>query len=440
MKQSLVLGLLLLYCLSSFGTPAFADTAEELQVKIEAQQKKIAALEKEITEFEGKLVEIGKNKTTLQSEVARLDTSRKKLGSSIAVTQDKVAAANLEIEKLTSAIGSKETSIEISKRGVEQSFRTLKKYSDLTLIEKYYTAHGIVSFWEDTDSIAKLQRTLSTQATQLALSKVALSEDRTEVSAKRSELSSLATQLKGQKVVLDQNRTEQATLLTQTKQSESAYQKLLKEKQEARLQFEQELSQYESALKYTIDPTSLPTVGSGVLSWPLDPEFMLRCKTRTATFKNEFCLTQYFGHTDFAKSGAYNGAGHNGIDFGSPDGTKVIAAHAGVVEATGNTDQYKGCYSYGKWVLIKHSNGLSTLYAHLSYVSVGKGDELPLGAMIGYTGKTGYATGPHLHFTVFASDGVKLVRLGDIKSKTNCANATVPVAPTSAYLNPMSYL
>ena len=108
--------------------------------------------------------------------------------------------------------------------------------------------------------------------------------------------------------------------------------------------------------------------------------------------------------------------------------------------ATGNTDAYKGCYSYGKWVLVKHTDGLSSLYAHLSYISVTEGTQVPVGGLLGYSGKTGYATGPHLHFTLFASDGVKLVKLGDIKAKTNCAGATVPVAPTGAYLNPMSYL
>lgn len=431
---------LLVACSSALPLTAYADDAEELQAKIEAQQRKIAALEVEIKEFESKLVEIGKNKTTLQNEVSRLDTSRKKINADIAVTQDKITAANLQITQLSTAIGARESSIEVGRRGVSQSFRKLGKIDDLTLIEQYYSANGIVGFWEDTDQLTKLQRTVRAEATRLALQKIVLAENRDEVAQKKTELSSLATQLTGQRVVLDQNRREQTALLTATKQSESAYQKILREKQEARLLFEQELNQYESALKYSLDTTTLPPAGSGVLQWPLDPSFMQRCEGRKATFKNIYCITQFFGHTAFARSGAYNGAGHNGVDFGSPDGTKVLAAATGFVEATGNTDAYKGCYSYGKWVLINHGNGLSTLYAHLSFVSVGQGDSVPVGSMIGYSGKTGYATGPHLHFTVFASDGVKLVRLGDIKSKTNCAQATVPVAPTSAYLDPMQYL
>lgn len=430
----------LFLCLLLSAPFVHADTSDDIKARIEAQQQKIAALEKEIAQYESKLVEIGKNKSTLSSEIARIDTSRKKISSDISVTQDKVKKANLEIERLSGEIGARADRIEHGRLAIQQSLRSLSQADDLTLLEQYYGSSGVDAFWRDTDALVTLQSKIHSTAVALAIEKAALTDTREDVSTQKAQLSSFALQLKGQKVVLDQNRNEHTTLLNQTKQSEAQFQKLLKEKQEARIQFEQELSQFEAQLQYELDPTSLPTTGRGVLAWPLDPEFMARCTTRQSTFKNLFCITQYFGHTEFAQSGAYRGAQHNGIDFGSPTGTKVVAAASGVVEATGNTDVYRGCYSYGKWVLIKHNNGLSTLYAHLSYVSVGQGDAVPIGGLVGYSGKTGYATGPHLHFTLFASDGVRLVKLGDIKAKTNCAQATIPVAPTSAYLDPMTYL
>jgi len=111
------------------------------------------------------------------------------------------------------------------------------------------------------------------------------------------------------------------------------------------------------------------------------------------------------------------------------------------VKAVGNTDKVRGCYSYGKYVLVKHNNGLSTLYAHLSFIKVNKGDTVITGDTVGYSGNTGYSTGPHLHFAVYASQGVRIVRYGDyVKGKTNCGNAYIPVAPLNAYLNPLDYL
>ena len=68
------------------------------------------------------------------------------------------------------------------------------------------------------------------------------------------------------------------------------------------------------------------------------------------------------------------------------------------------------------------------------------GQSISTGDVIGFSGNTGYSTGPHLHFTVFASQGVQVVRLGDVKKITNCGNVRIPIAPLDAYLNPLSYL
>lgn len=419
---------------------SFAETADDIRAKIDVQNQKIKQLEAEIAQYEADLSNLGKNKTTLQSEIKRLDTSRKKISADIAITQSKITEANLQITQLSGQIEDKETKIDTGTGAIGQLLFKQRVNDDVTLVEYLLASDNSFTLWQDVDRIQSLRATLSNEVTVLDEAKRQLTDHKDAVSKQRSQLTSLKSELSGQKVVLDQNRREQTDLLAQTKNKESEYQKILDQKRAARLQFEQELNQYESQLAYTLDPSKIPSAGAGVLQFPLDPAFMLRCKDREKVFGNIYCITQYFGNTAFARSGAYNGKGHNGIDFGTPEGTQVTAALSGTVTATGNTDLYRGCYSYGKWILIKHANGLSSLYAHLSYIGVEAGDAVPTGAMIGYTGKTGYATGPHLHFTLYATDGIQLVKLGDLKSKTNCANATVPVAPTSAYLNPMSYL
>jgi len=93
--------------------------------------------------------------------------------------------------------------------------------------------------------------------------------------------------------------------------------------------------------------------------------------------------------------------------------------------------------SYGKWVLVRHTNGLSTLYAHLSVISVSVGDQISGSSVIGYSGNTGYSTGPHLHFTVYATQGVEIM---DRKSRVCGGIYTMPIADLRAYLNPLSYL
>lgn len=418
----------------------FGDTTSEIQEKIAEQNAKIAALEKEIAQYESTLYQIAGEKTTLQGEVSRIDVSRKKIGATISITENKITSANLQLKRLGGAIDDKAKRIETSKKTLEQSFQSLYQIGDTTVVEQLLSADGMIEAWQEVDRIEQLDTALRNEVINLQNTKESLTVDYTATEKEKAKLLYLKKQLSDQKILLDQNRNEQATLLAQTKNKESAFQKLLADKQAAKVQFEKQLNDYEASLKYTLDPTSVPKAGSGVLSFPLDSTFMLRCRDRSNTFKNIYCLTQYFGNTAFAQSGAYNGKGHNGIDFGAPEGTPIVSALGGVVVDTGNTDLFPGCYSYGKWVYIRHNNGLGTIYAHLSVISVSKGSTVGTGSLLGYSGKTGYATGPHLHFSVYVASAVKIIKLGDVKSITKCGGAYMPVAPTEAYLNPMKYL
>jgi murein DD-endopeptidase MepM/ murein hydrolase activator NlpD len=83
---------------------------------------------------------------------------------------------------------------------------------------------------------------------------------------------------------------------------------------------------------------------------------------------------------------------HRGTDFGAPSGTDVRAAAAGTV-VTAGTDG-----GFGATVGISHAAGLTTRYSHLSSISVGVGDPVAIGDVVGEVGCTGLCTGPHLHF------------------------------------------
>jgi len=249
----------------------------------------------------------------------------------------------------------------------------------------------------------------------------------------------LRSQILDQKYLVNRNETITNDLLKKTKNKADNYRKLLKARLAKKEAFEKELTEMESQLKVAINPSSIPPTGSGVLLWPFSNEYMQNCKSYKTALGNINCITQYFGNTKFATKNPqiYNGGGHTGLDFRAFFGTPIRAASTGIVEGVGNTDRIKGCYSYGKWILLRHKNGLSTLYAHLSKIKVDTGESVSLGEVIGYSGQTGYATGPHLHFTVYATQGVKITKF---TRSINCKNAYIPIANKKAYLNPLSYL
>jgi murein DD-endopeptidase MepM/ murein hydrolase activator NlpD len=90
--------------------------------------------------------------------------------------------------------------------------------------------------------------------------------------------------------------------------------------------------------------------------------------------------------------------GNNGVDIGIPVGTSVYAAAGGVISLVRGGDAWNG--GYGNYIVVKHPNGVQTLYAHLSSISVNKGETVEKGEVIGRSGNTGRSTGPHLHFEV----------------------------------------
>ncbi len=85
---------------------------------------------------------------------------------------------------------------------------------------------------------------------------------------------------------------------------------------------------------------------------------------------------------------------HNGVDLAANYGRPVIACGDGVVEYAGWKNYY------GKTVIIRHPNGLKSLYAHCSKLNVARGDKVSGGACIAAIGSTGLSTGPHLHFGI----------------------------------------
>ena len=103
-------------------------------------------------------------------------------------------------------------------------------------------------------------------------------------------------------------------------------------------------------------------------------------------------VTSEFGKRNSPTAGA--STYHKGIDIGASTGTAIYAAASGTVTEAGYSS------SRGNYVVIYHSNGVSTAYMHCSALYVSSGDKVSQGQTIAAVGSTGISTGPHLHFSV----------------------------------------
>lgn len=400
---------------------------DKLQNQIQDRSTRLIEIEKEIAKFNADLKVVGAEKNTLQKAINQLELERKKVGAEISKTQNLISSTDLEINKLILEINRTEGEVDKTSEAIAETIRSLYKNDDNSLIELILRTERLSDFWSSFEAHESVRNSMSDKVDKLSSFQRLLEEQRESTTKKRSNLVSLKNQYNDQTTVLANNKEERAKLLEVTKKEEKSYQQLLADRKQARESIVKELRDFESKLQFILDPNTIPASGTRVFDWPL---------------KN-IIITQYFGGSEFAKRnpGIYGGrAYHPGVDFGAPRGTPILAPLAGTVRATGNTDAVPGCYSWGKWTLVDHANGLSTLYAHQDVISVTAGQAVATGEVIGYTGNTGFSTGPHLHFTVYVKAGVTVRKFNEIKTATSCGPASTPVAATDAYVDPMLYL
>lgn len=396
---------------------SFAQTKEDLTSKIDQKNSEIDKLQKEIGQYQIELNGLGKQKNSLNGSIKELDITRKKLMADISITQKKIEKTNLQIEGLGTQITTKEGAISNNQEAIASGIRKTDEFERDNLLETILSKNDFTLMWNDIDNTLTVREKIRNRVIELKQMKGELEDTRTSTVQAKNELVSLKNKLSDQKKIVDQNTAEKNKLLKQTQNNEANYQKLLKDRLTKKDAFEKELSDYEAQLKFILDPSSLP--GKGVLSWPLDSIF----------------VTSPFGPRILRGVPGV----HNGTDFRASVGTPVKSVADGIVRGIGDTDAtcfYKT--SFGRFVFIKHNNGLASNYAHLSLIKVKEGQSVKRGEIIGYSGNTGNSTGPHLHLNVYVEKAVEMTT----RPSTLCPGETyrIPIAPTNAYLDPMYYL
>ncbi|MDB5266310.1 MAG: Peptidase, family [Parcubacteria group bacterium] len=420
--------LVIMFVLLGFLFPHAGQAAveDELRQKILDAQTQRTALQAEQIKLQAELDKLNSQDKTLQGAVKSLDATKKKLATDIKLTQNKITSTDLNIRSLEDSMLEKEHQIDLHHEAIKTALKQLSAYDAHNIVTDLLTYPMISEVWSDQGSLEQLQNTLSGEINALKDAQAALDQEKALKEKNKEDLVGLKSQLGGQKQVVEQTQAAKNKLLAETKSKEAAYQKLIADNKVREAKFEADLFNYENQLKVALDPASIPIAANSILSWPI----------------SKVKITQQFGKT--SSSGRLYASGtHNGVDFGMPVGTAVMSVRQGVVKGTGNTDSAPGCYSYGRWILIEHDDGLSTIYGHLSASVVQTGQTIARGQVIGYSGGqpgvngSGYSTGPHLHLGLYATQAVKIQVY---TTSIGCKGTSIPIAPPNGYLDPLAYL
>lgn len=392
-----------------------------MQMKIYKTNSQIEKINQDIARYQGMIDVTSSEKVSLASIIKELTLTRSKLLAEKSKIEKQIQSTGFVIGSLKNNITEKQTKIEMSRKSVASLMYKEYQNEKLSVLQVVLSGEKLKDVGAEYYATAALSKKLDDSMKDFTATRNELMVSKTKKEQEEKNLKVLKNNLAQQQKVVEVAKTEKDTLLQQTKNKEAEYKKLLADQEKKRDEFEKALSDYESQLKFLLNPKLLPNNGSEILAWPLDKVF----------------ITQLFGKT--ASSGRlYVSGSHSGVDFRAPIGTPVKAMAEGTVMGVGNTDDYCKKASFGKWVFIKYNNGLSSTFGHLSVINAVAGQKVKAGDMVAYSGNTGHSTGPHLHVTVYASQGSRV----DTVPSLSCSGKTfiMPIAPTSAYLDPMLYL
>ena len=325
---------------------------------------------------------------------------------------EEIAAKELEIEIKNQQISAKEDEIAQKEKEIEElqqeNEANLEQFGEI--IHAMYVTGGVDVFsvlseakdFYDMLVRAKLMVNISQQNTKFMDSLKQsiqsaedminqLESDVTELNAQREQLALEKSTLEGSRQELEALRSDAQSLSDEYNSNYNYYagqiddleykQSALESEKKANAE---EVEAYEKEIQRQIKEAqqgSSQVYEDGEWMYPLDHRYKM--------------YTTYFGW-DYDLGGRW----HNGVDIsgGGIYGANIYASKGGTV-ITAKNDYIDG-YSYGKYIVIDHGNGYSTLYGHCSSIYVSVGQQVSQGDVIGAVGNTGYSFGAHLHFEV----------------------------------------
>jgi len=360
-----------------------ASAVNNLSQQIEEQRQKIDAIADKINEYQNSINKVRNQSNTLKNQVYILDNQIAKTELDIEAKTEEVKVTELEINKVELEIEDNQQAINDQKKYLSAFIRLLDYYDDKDYLSVLLNNNSFSEFFDQINNIegieADLQKTLN--RFQELITRYNAQKD--ELNNKRDQLSELLNKLESEKNSLQNQIGTKEYLIQETNNSEKKYQGLIGNLKQEQLAANNAVASMEAKLRQELEKKGaneeFNNLADAVLGWP------------TSSRR----LTAYFHDPDYPYRNLFE---HSGLDIGVKTGTPVMAAEAGYVAKVA-----LGTKWYGNYIMIIHNNNLATLYAHLSSVSVKNDQYVSKGQVIGASGSTGFASGPHLHFEVRSS-------------------------------------
>ncbi|MEK7625692.1 MAG: peptidoglycan DD-metalloendopeptidase family protein [Patescibacteria group bacterium] len=370
------------------STAKAADSADEIKVlnqEIAKRKDKIKELENTISKYRKNIVEKETQGQLLKNELGIIGNRISQIGVDIELTQEKIKENQLEIDALNISIRDKQKVIDRQKKLIAKIIQSVYSGAQKNYLEIKLTNNNFSDFYNDLKSLENINSDLGRSVRTLRLASEDLALRQKQVHSKQVVFQNLKNELEGKKESLTGQETMKASLLSQTKSSEARYKTLLSSLKNQYQVIETEQRTFEQQLQKKLEQQDkIAASGSVMMNWPVLSRV----------------ITTVFHDSDYPFRRVFE---HSGLDIRASYGTPIKASAPGYV-ARARRCSASSCYSY---ILLVHTGNFSSVYGHLSSVSVSEDQFVNRGDIIGYSGGTPgtvgagpFVTGPHLHFEV----------------------------------------
>lgn len=392
--------LLLVFLLTSaiYQTPLARGSYEaeinQLNSQIGDKKGKLNDLRDQQRQYQQLIAEKQTEKASLQNQMSILDSRITETELDIQGTELEIEQVALESRSLELEIAQKDQEISQNKLKLSNLLKTVDQQGSKSALEIILLNDSFSNFLNEFKYLKDISEGVRDQLNDLKSLKASLEEQKIALENKRQQLVELQKVLADKQESLEQEKQDKVAILDQTQSSESQYQQLLASAKKEQEQANAEISSLERTVRQKLAQLEAskkkPNTGSSSSNnqsatgfvWPVT-------KSR---------VTAYFHDPEYPFRYLFE---HPAIDIRAAQGSRLGAAADGYVAVA--KDNGLG-YSY---IMIVHSNGLATVYGHVSKILVKEDDYVTAGQLIGYTGGTPgtpgagkTTTGAHLHFEV----------------------------------------
>lgn len=345
-------------------SPTWADdTTDSLNSELESIQGQIGNARAQKANAEEIIREIAVKLHTIQVELDAANAELDRIHSE----EDKV---NAQIKQIELELEAARKQLLERQDLLNKRIRAIYIHGQLNYLEVIMGSKNFSDFANRLELLKRVIRSDYNLIQDIRVRQEQIQAKMNELSLQKQELEKLAAEATKAQQAIEMKRAEQQAVMDSAKAQRDAAEQM---EQDLIASSERIRQQIQARQGGGMEPQ---VIGSGILGYPCSGPI-------TSPFG--YRIHPIFGTTIY----------HSGIDIGVDEGTPVHAADSGVVIYSGS-----GLTGYGNVVIIDHGNGLSTLYAHNSALLVSEGESVSKGQVVAYSGMTGYATGPHVHFEV----------------------------------------